>query len=44
MALTLVVEADQEVSVDRKLINGAFKFDDDRSVVLLQLFIVYITR
>ena len=27
-ALTLVAEADQEVSIDGKLINGAFKFED----------------
>ena len=36
-ALTLVAGDDQELPVDEKLINGAFKFEDNRSVVPLHL-------
>ena len=36
-ALTLVVGDAQELPVDGKLINGAFKFEDNRSVVPLHL-------
>ena len=39
-ALKLIADADQEVPVDGKLINGAFKLDDKRSVVPLHLLIV----
>ena len=39
-ALKLVAGDDQELPVDENLINGAFKFDDDRSVVPLHLLIV----
>ena len=39
-ALKLIADADQEVPVGEQLINGAFKFDDDRSVVPLHLLIV----
>ena len=41
-ALPLVADADQEVPVGEQLINGAFKFDDDRSVVPLYLLIVHL--
>ena len=40
VALKLVTNTDHEVLVDENLINGAFKFDDDRSVVPLHLLIV----
>ena len=37
VALNLTANDDQEILVDENLINGAFKFDDDRSVVPLHL-------
>ena len=40
MALKLVVKAEEYgLEVNKKLINGAFKFEDNQSVVPLYLFI-----
>ena len=38
-ALKLIADADQEVPVDGKLINGAFKLGNERAVVPLHLLI-----